>query len=67
MGEQQVAARPPQPDRLSFSTVFHELVAILVIAGLMGVLALKLRQPLIISSIVTGIVAGATVLGCASV
>ena len=51
---------------MTFSTVFHELAAILVIAGMIGVLALKLRQPLIISYIVTGIVAGPAVLGWAS-
>ncbi|MEB3167004.1 MAG: hypothetical protein VKO65_10095 [Cyanobacteriota bacterium] len=36
------------------STVFHELAAILVIAGVSRVLALKLPQPLIIRSIVAG-------------
>jgi Kef-type K+ transport system membrane component KefB len=55
-----------QPWFMTFSTVFHELAAILVIAGVIGVLALKLRQPLIISYIVTGIVAGPAVLGWAS-
>jgi len=55
-----------QPWLMTFSTVFHELAAILVIAGVIGVLALKLRQPLIISYIVTGIVAGPAVLGWAS-
>ncbi|CAK6698180.1 hypothetical protein IFHNHDMJ_02378 [Synechococcus sp. CBW1107] len=52
--------------RRTFSTVFHELAAILVLAGVIGVLALKLRQPLIISYIATGIVAGPAVLGWAS-
>ena len=42
-----------QPWFMTFSTVFHEL-------------ALKLRQPLIISYIITGIVAGPAVLGWAS-
>jgi Kef-type K+ transport system membrane component KefB len=51
---------------MTFSTVFHELAAILGIAGVIGVLALKLRQPLIISYIVTGIVVGPAVLGWAS-
>ncbi len=55
-----------QPRLMTFSTVFHELAAILVIAGVIGVLALKLRQPLIISYIITGIVAGPAVLGWAS-
>ena len=57
---------PAWAARMTFSTVFHELAAILVIAGVIGVLALKLRQPLIISYIVTGIVAGPAVLGWAS-
>ena len=48
---------------MTFSTVFHELAAILVIAGVIGVVALKLRQPLIISYIVTGIVVGPAVIG----
>ena len=51
---------------MTFSTVFHELAAILGIAGVIGVLALKLRQPLIISYILTGIVVGPAVLGWAS-
>jgi hypothetical protein len=34
---------------MTFNTVFQELAAILVMAGLIGVVALKLRQPLIIS------------------
>ena len=55
-----------QPWFMTFSTVFHELAAILVIAGVIGVLALKLRQPLIISYIITGIVAGPAGLGWAS-
>jgi Kef-type K+ transport system membrane component KefB len=51
---------------MTFSTVFHELAAILVIAGVIGILALKLRQPLIISYILTGIVVGPAGLGWAS-
>lgn len=51
---------------MTFSTVFQELAAILVIAGVTGVLALKLRQPLIISYIITGILVGPAVLGWAS-
>ncbi|WP_094561674.1 cation:proton antiporter [Synechococcus sp. 8F6] len=51
---------------MTFSTAFHELAAILGIAGVIGVLALKLRQPLIISYILTGIVVGPAVLGWAS-
>jgi len=51
---------------MTFSTVFHELAAILGIAGVIGVLSLKLHQPLIISYIVTGIVVGPAVLGWAS-
>jgi Kef-type K+ transport system membrane component KefB len=51
---------------MSFSTIFHELAAILVIAGLIGMLALKLRQPLIIGYILTGIVVGPAGLGWTS-
>ena len=51
---------------MPFSTVFHELAAILMIAGVIGIAAQKLRQPLIISYIVTGIVVGPAVLGWAS-
>jgi Kef-type K+ transport system membrane component KefB len=51
---------------MTFTTVFHEMAAILGIAGVIGVLALKLRQPLIISYILTGIVVGPAVLGWAS-
>lgn len=40
---------------MTFSTVFHELAAILMIAGIIGIAALKLRQPLIIGYILTGI------------
>jgi Kef-type K+ transport system membrane component KefB len=49
-----------------FSSVFHELAAILLLAGVIGVLALKLRQPLIISYILTGIIVGPAVLGWVS-
>ena len=51
---------------MTFSTVFHELAAILMLAGVIGVLALKLRQPLIIGYILTGILVGPAVLGWAS-
>lgn len=40
---------------MTFSTVFHELAAILMIAGVIGIVALKLRQPLLIDYILTGI------------
>ena len=39
---------------MGFSSVFHELAAILMLAGVIGVAALKLRQPLIIGYIITG-------------
>jgi Kef-type K+ transport system membrane component KefB len=51
---------------LTFSSTFQELAAILMIAGVIGVLALKLRQPLIIGYILTGIVVGPALLGWAS-
>lgn len=40
---------------MTFSTVFHELAAILMIAGVIGIVALKPRQPLLIGYILTGI------------
>jgi Kef-type K+ transport system membrane component KefB len=49
-----------------FSNVFHELAAILMIAGIIGIVAQKLRQPLIISYILTGILVGPAALGWAS-
>jgi Kef-type K+ transport system membrane component KefB len=51
---------------MPFSTVFHELAAILMIAGVIGIAAQKLRQPLIIGYILTGIIVGPAVLGWAS-
>ena len=51
---------------MGFSSVFHELAAILMLAGVIGVVALKLRQPLIIGYIITGILVGPAVLGWAS-
>ncbi|MEA5399385.1 cation:proton antiporter family protein [Synechococcus sp. BA-124 BA4] len=51
---------------LTFGSTFQELAAILMIAGVIGVLALRLRQPLIIGYILTGIVVGPAVLGWAS-
>ncbi|MFO8237109.1 MAG: cation:proton antiporter [Prochlorococcaceae cyanobacterium] len=51
---------------MAFSTIFHELAAILMLAGIIGVVGLKLRQPLIISYILTGIVAGPALLGWTS-
>ncbi|WP_254977841.1 cation:proton antiporter [Cyanobium sp. ATX 6A2] len=49
-----------------FTNIFHELAAILMLAGVIGVVGLKLRQPLIISYILTGIVAGPALLGWTS-
>jgi Kef-type K+ transport system membrane component KefB len=40
---------------MTFSIVFHELASILMLAGVISVLALKLRQPLVIGYILTGI------------
>ncbi|WP_254965035.1 MULTISPECIES: cation:proton antiporter [unclassified Cyanobium] len=51
---------------MTFNTTFHELAAILMIAAVIGIAALKLRQPLIIGYILTGIVVGPAVLGWAS-
>lgn len=51
---------------MTFSTVFHELAAILMLAGVIGVVALKLRQPLIIGYILTGILVGPAALNWVS-
>lgn len=51
---------------MTFSSVFHELAAILMLAGVIGVAALKLRQPLIIGYILTGILVGPAALNWVS-
>ncbi|MGL6133932.1 MAG: cation:proton antiporter, partial [Prochlorococcaceae cyanobacterium] len=51
---------------MAFTNIFHELAAILMLAGVIGVVGLKLRQPLIIGYILTGIVAGPALLGWTS-
>ena len=51
---------------MTFSTVFHELAAILMLAGVIGVVALKLRQPLIIGYIAAGILVGPAALNWVS-
>jgi Kef-type K+ transport system membrane component KefB len=51
---------------VTFSSVFHELAAILMLAGVIGVVALKLRQPLIIGYILTGILVGPAALNWVS-
>ena len=51
---------------MTFSSVFHELAAILMLAGVIGVVALKLRQPLIIGYIITGILVGPAALNWVS-
>ncbi len=43
---------------MTFSSVFHELAAILMLTAVIGVVALKLRQPLIIGYIIAGILQG---------
>lgn len=43
-------------------TLFSQLTAILVLAGVLGFFAVKFRQPLIIAFILTGIIAGPDVL-----
>lgn len=59
-GDSRSAALMPDGPELrsptmTFSTVFHELAAILMIAGVIGIVALKPRQPLLIGYILTGI------------
>ena len=51
---------------MTFSSVFHELAAILMLAGVIGVVALKLRQPLIIGYIFAGILVGPAALNWVS-
>jgi len=51
---------------MTFSSVFHELAAILMLAGVIGVVALKLRQPLIIGYIIAGILVGPAALNWVS-
>jgi len=43
-----------------FQNVFYELAAILALAAVAGIIALRLRQPLIIAFIVVGVVVGPT-------
>lgn len=51
---------------MTFSSVFLELAAILMLAGVIGVVALKLRQPLIIGYIFAGILVGPAALNWVS-
>jgi Kef-type K+ transport system membrane component KefB len=51
---------------MTFSNTFHELAAILMLAGVIGLVALKLRQPLIIGYIVAGILVGPAALNWVS-
>ena len=51
---------------MTFNSVFHELAAILMLAGVIGVVALKLRQPLIIGYIIAGILVGPAALNWVS-
>jgi Kef-type K+ transport system membrane component KefB len=48
---------------LEFASVFYEVAALLVLAALCGLAGVLMRQPLIVSFIATGIVAGPSVLG----
>jgi Kef-type K+ transport system membrane component KefB len=47
------------------SSVFNEIAALLVLAAAVGAVGLMLRQPLIVSFIIVGIIAGPAVLGIA--
>ena len=47
------------------SSVFYEVAALLVLAGIAGLIGVLLRQPLIVSFIAVGIIAGPSVLGLA--
>jgi Kef-type K+ transport system membrane component KefB len=46
-----------------FSDVFTEMAALLVLAATIGVIGMRLRQPLIVAFIAVGIIAGPSVLG----
>lgn len=48
---------------MDFSSVFYELAATLALAAGLGLVALALRQPLIVAFIATGIIAGPDLLG----
>src|SRR4030042_3650632 len=48
---------------IAFDSVFHEIAALLLFAAAIGALAIWLRQPLIVSYILVGILAGPSVLG----
>ncbi len=45
------------------SSLFYQLAALLVLAGIMGFIALKLRQPLVVAFIALGLIAGPGGLG----
>jgi len=48
---------------IEFANVYYEIAAILAVAALLGALGTALRQPLIISYIVAGILVGPAILG----
>ncbi|MCL6622855.1 MAG: hypothetical protein K6T55_12250 [Syntrophobacterales bacterium] len=48
---------------MSFSSIFHEMTAILLVAAILGCLGLFLRQPLIVSLLAAGILVGPAALG----
>ena len=48
---------------IEFGSVFYEVAALLVLAALCGLAGIVLRQPLIVSFIITGVLAGPGVLG----
>ena len=47
------------------SSVFNEIAALLVLAAIIGSVGLLLRQPLIVSLIIVGVIAGPAMLGIA--
>ncbi len=46
-----------------FDSVFHQIAAVLFLAAMLGFVARRLRQPLIVAFILTGILVGPNVLG----
>jgi Kef-type K+ transport system membrane component KefB len=49
------------------ASLFYQLAAILLLAGLLGFIGMKLRQPLVVTLIVTGILSGPDFLGIISI
>lgn len=60
------ATQPVLPMELHFESVFYEIAALVLLAGAAGFVGLLLRQPLIVSFIAVGVLAGPDALGLAT-